>query len=426
MTAPLMSACVVVTDEVHDLHACLAALQKLRPLLSDIHVYGVAASERVLDFARKAGATVATGEGEHDVSAARNNAAAMAKSTWVLVVEPGEKIVADLERLQRLLVVEPGMMAQPDALSIQVRTTSDERDRSGSRQVRVYRPEVAKFDGMVDPRLVPVAEGRKLTILTPGREVISVSAASAERDPVIERARLERRIERANTAVADLEKSGVGGDDLVTALVDRARLLREIDEDNAALADLTRARTTRATQKYRWRARQELATLLIKHGHYGGAETVIAELDRDGADEAYSQWLRVLLSASQGKAREALEVLRELGEVKAADGRAVSTPAILNERMVMAARVGEFDEALDCCIQLVAVHGHASRYARMLLKLWGGRSAEGLADRLVAAGGLHQNTLAEALRQLGEPGAAVADSLLDESREVKPLAVRVM
>ena len=52
MTAPLMSACVVVTDEVHDLHACLAALQKLRPLLSDIHVYGVAASERVLDFAR--------------------------------------------------------------------------------------------------------------------------------------------------------------------------------------------------------------------------------------------------------------------------------------------------------------------------------------------------------------------------------------
>ena len=426
MTAPLLSACIVVTDEVHDLHACLGALQQLRPLLSEICVYGVAASERVLDFARKAGATVTTGDGEHDIAVARNHAAAMTNATWVLVVEPGEKIVADIERLQRLLAVEPGMMAQPDALSIQVRAGSEDKERAPQRQVRIYRPEVARFDGAVDPKLVPVAEGRKLTILTPGREVVSASAASAERDPVIERARLERRIERANATVADLEKGGVGGDDLVTALVDRARLLREIDEDNAALADLTRARTTRATQKYRWRARQELASLLIKHSHYAGAETVIAELDRDGADESYSQWLRALLAASQGNARVALDVLRGLEEVKAADGRAVATPAILNERMVMAARVGEFDEALDCCIKLVTVHGQAPRYARMLLKLWGGRSGTGLADRLVAAGGLHQNGLAEALRQLPDPGPAVAASLLDEAREVKPLAVRVM
>ena len=264
MTAPLLSACIVVTDEVHDVHACLGALQQLRPLLSEICVYGVAASERVLDFARKAGATVTTGDGEHDVAVARNNAAAMTNATWVLVVEPGEKVIADIERLQRLLAVEPGMMAQPDALSIQVRAGSEDKDRAPHRQVRIYRPEVARFDGAVDPKLVPVAEGRKLTILTPGREVVSASAAGAERDPVIERARLERRIERANATVADLEKGGVGGDDLVTALVDRARLLREIDEDNAALADLTRARTTRATQKYRWRARQELASLLIK------------------------------------------------------------------------------------------------------------------------------------------------------------------
>ncbi len=426
MTAPLLAACVVVTDEVHDLHACLGSLQQLRPLLSEICVYGVAASERVLDFARKAGAKVGTGEGEHDVAVARNRAAEMTEATWVLVVEPGEKVAADIERLQRLLAVEPGMMAQPDAMSIQVRSVSDERDRGAHRQVRLYRPELARFEGAVDPKLVPVTQGRKLTILTPGGEVVSTSGASAERDPVIERARLERRIERANATVADLEKGGVGGDELVTALVDRARLLREVDEDNAALADLTRARTTRATQKYRWRARQELAALLIKHGHYPGAETVMAELDRDGADEAYTQWLRALMAASQGNARDALEVLRGLGEVKAADGRAVSTPAILNERMVMAARVGEFGEALDCCVQLVSVHGQGQRYARMLLKLWGGRSPEGLADRLVVAGGLQQKGLADALRLLPEPGPSVAASLLDEARVVKPMAVRVM
>lgn len=423
MTPPLLAACVVVTDEVHDLHACLTSLERLKPLVAEINVYGINADERVLEYARNSGASVAAWQGVVDEAEARNRAIAMTNAHWVLVMDSGEKVVADKDRLSRLLVVEPGMMAQPDAMSVQVR--GDDEERTG-REPRLLRQAVARYGGGHNPTLEPKTSGRRLTVLTPGRDVIAVSVSSGDGDPVIERARIDRRIQRADAAIADLEERGVGGDELVTALVERARLLRSIEEDNAALADLTRARSTRATKQYRHRARQELASLLIRHGHFAAAEQVIDELERDDADADYTQWLRALSAGAQGQARTALESMRELDDVVSADGRKVPTPAILNERMVLAARVGEFDEALDCCVQLVAVHGQSKRYARMLMKLWGGRSPEALADMLVKAGGRNQTAVAESLRQMPDPGPAVAESLLDESREEKPLAVRVM
>lgn len=424
MTPPLLAACIVVTDEITDLQACLDSAERLRPLLGEVCVYGVGAQERVLEVARQAGASVASGVTETDLGTARNRAAAMTNATWVLVLRGDETVTVAADRLARLLAVEPGMMAQPDAMSVQVQPSDPEMP--SVREARLYRSAVARFAEQDTASLVPVAEGRRLTTLTPGRDVIAVNGAGGETSPAGERARLERRLARADAQVSSLERGGVAGDDLVTALVTRARVLRELDEDNAALSDLTRARRTRATRSYRWRARQDLASLLIKHGHYAGAETVIGELERDECDTEYISWLRAQASAARGQAREALEVLRGLDEVVAADGRRVSTPAILNERMVMAARVGEFDEALDCCVQLVAVHGQSRRYARMLLKLWGGRSARGLADKLVAAGGLHQHVVADALAAMPEPGPAVAQSLLDPAREEKPMAVRVM
>ncbi len=426
MTPPSLAACVVVTDEVHDLHACLASLQQLHPLVSQICVYGAGAPERVLEFARQAGAVVGAGPGEGDISLARNEAAALAGTSWVFIVEPHERVSADPGRLRRLLAIGPGMLAQPDCLSIQVRPAGADEGAPVARQARIYRAGAARYDGAAEPQLVPVSPGRKLTILTPAREVVAVTATGAQADPVAERARMRRRIERASATIAALEAGGAGGDDLVTALVDRARLYARIDEDNLALADLTRARATRCTQRYRWRAREDLALLLIRHGHFAGAETVLGELERDGADAGYASWLRALSAAAQGQARAALETLRELGEVRASGGELVGAPAILNERMVMAARVGEFGEALDCCVRLVAVHGLSRRYGRMLLKLWGPRSPQGLADRLVEAGGPHQVAVADTLRMLPEPGPAVAESLLDPVRERKPLAVRVM
>ncbi|MBO3163711.1 hypothetical protein GZ188_08170, partial [Dermatophilus congolensis] len=358
MTTKLLAACIVATDEATDLRACIASLQRLTPLVSEICVYSIGADPRILDQATNAGATVTTGTGEYDESLARNNAAAMTDATWVLHLTPNDRVTADTERLERLIQATPGMMAQPDLLSILL--THDD-DPTEHREKLLYRPAIARFRGIHNPQLEPLIPGRKPTTL---------------------------------------EHEGTAGDALVTALVERARLHRALGDDNAALTDLTRARTTRATRICRWRARQDLASLLIAHNHHNAATAVIAELDRDGADSEYTAWLRALSSASQGKAYSALRTLRTLHNVTAADGRKVPTTTILNERMILAARIGEFDEALDCCIRLVSVHGQPQRFARMLLKLWGGRSAAGLAERLIETGGPNQTAVAAALAQL--------------------------
>lgn len=423
MTPSLLAACIVVTDEVTDLQSCLDSAARLRPVLAEICVYGVGAQERVLEAARQAGASVATGPADTGLGTARNRAAAMTGASWVVVLRPEETIAAAPDRLGRLLAIEPGMMVQPEVLAIQVHSSAT--DNPVTREPRLYRPALARFEENEEPALVPLTEGHRLTTLTPGRDVAAVHAAVRDTSPAQERARLERRLARVDAQVDAMERGGTTGDDLVAALVTRARVLRGLGEDDAALADLTRARTTRATRTYRWRARQELAGLLIKHGHYAGVETVLGELERDGASPEYTAWLRALSSAARGRAAEALDVLRGLDEVVSADGRKVGTPVILNERMIMATRVGEFDEALDCCVQLVAMHGQPRRYARMLLKLWGGRSAIGLADKLVAAGGLHQTAVAEALRLMPEPGPGVADALLDPAREEERVTGRL-
>ncbi|WP_208305423.1 glycosyltransferase family 2 protein [Dermatophilus congolensis] len=380
MTTKLLAACIVATDEATDLRACIASLQRLTPLVSEICVYSIGADPRILDQATSAGATVTTGTGEYDESLARNNAAAMTDATWVLHLTPNDRVTADIERLERLIQATPGMMAQPDLLSILL--TYDE-DPTEHREKLLYRPAIARFRGIHDPQLEPLIPGRKPTTL---------------------------------------EHEGTAGDALVTALVERARLHRALGDDNAALTDLTRARATRATRICRWRARQDLASLLIAHNHHNAASAVIAELDRDGADSEYTAWLRALSSASQGKAYSALRTLRTLHNVTAADGRKVPTTTILNERMILAARIGEFDEALDCCIRLVSVHGQPQRFARMLLKLWGGRSAAGLAERLIETGGPNQTAVAAALAQLAEPGPTIAASLLEPTSEKTPTA----
>ncbi|MBO3178572.1 glycosyltransferase family 2 protein, partial [Dermatophilus congolensis] len=414
MTTKLLAACIVATDEATDLRACIASLQRLTPLVSEICVYSIGADPRILDQATSAGATVTTGTGEYDESLARNNAAAMTDATWVLHLTPNDRVTADIERLERLIQATPGMMAQPDLLSILL--TYDE-DPTEHREKLLYRPAIARFRGIHDPQLEPLIPGRKPTTLTPGRDVITINRATNTPDPATNRSRLERRRHRATTAITTLEHEGTAGDALVTALVERARLHRALGDDNAALTDLTRARATRATRICRWRARQDLASLLIAHNHHNAASAVIAELDRDGADSEYTAWLRALSSASQGKAYSALRTLRTLHNVTAADGRKVPTTTILNERMILAARIGEFDEALDCCIRLVSVHGQPQRFARMLLKLWGGRSAAGLAERLIETGGPNQTAVAAALAQLAEPGPTIAASLLEPTSE---------
>ncbi len=425
MTAPRIAVCLVVTDDARDLHGCLQSMRQLGPLLAELCVYGVGAPEQTLAFARNAGAKVEVGEWDGDVSAARNAAACMSDAPWVLVVEPNERLRVDVGHLSRLLDLPADMVGEPDALTVDISAGRGLGARA-SRGERIYRPERAHYVGTLEEHLEPLEPGRPLRTLSAGAEVIGIWSVVEEDAPLgSERDRLKRREARASAALDKLEQAGISGNDLVTALVERSRARRELGDDDGALADLNRARRVKASDAYRWRAREDLTTLLIEHGYYAGANKLIGELRDDGADESYSDWLTAQVHAAQGQAHVAWEILRRLERVTSSEGRVIATPEILTEQMHMANRLGEFDEALQCCVDLVARHNLGARHGRMLLKLWGPRSPEGLTDLLIQADGRYLDDVAVALEGLPGLGPDVA-ARLREVRSEKPAAVRIM
>ncbi len=423
MTAPRIAVCLVVTEEAPDIAGCLASVRQLGHLLTEVCVYGAGAREQVLAAARQAGAKVQAGDYDGDLSAARNAAACMTDAPWVLVIEPDERLRADIPALTKLLALPERMVGEPDAIALEV--SRGAARGASARLDRLYRPDRAHYVGSLEDHLEPLAPGRELVSLNAGTEVVSIWAVVADRARGDDRARNLRRLARACAAVEHLQETGVGGNDLVTALVERSRVRRALGDDDGALADLNRARRIRAGDAYRWRAREDLTTLLIEHGYYDGANRLIAELRSDGADSGYSDWLTAQVHAAQGQARVAVDILRRLESATSSEGRVVATPEILTEQMQMANRIGELDEALGCCVDLVAKHGLAARHGRMLLKLWGPRSADGLADLLIQADARHLDDVAAALEVLPEPGPAVA-AALREVRTAKPAAMRIM
>jgi len=406
METPSLTCCLVIGDDVRDLHGCLASLASLGDLLAGTVVVGMGAPERTLEFARRAGADVHVRPDDGDLAAARNEAAGMAETEWVFFVEPEERVSADPALLAKLLEAQPGEVVRPDALQIEVVGTTD---APPTREIRLYRTAACQYLGGVQPRLAARELGHTLRPLNPGGDVVRVTAA----DPAGERTRLQRREARASRVVEVLDSTGTEGDELASALVERARARRALGDANGALSDLNRARALQCSDRYRDIAREELVGLLVEHRHFTGARTLIGQLRAGGNDSGYSDWLEAQVHAAEGQAADALRIvdrLREGGLLSRADGGVVAPPEILNETMILAARVHDYDKALECCLELVARHGQAPRYGRLLLKLWGHRSPEALADELDRVGAPVES-VAPALRQLPEPGPAAAAAL---------------
>lgn len=411
MDTPSLACCLVVGDDARDLHAALASLASLGDLHGGTVVVGMGAPERTLEFARRAGAQVFSRPDDGDLAAARNEAAAAAGTPWVFVLEPDDRVDANPALLEKLLVDDPGAVVRPDALQVEVQQGGDEEP---VRELRVYRTASCHFVGGIRPRLVTRDATRTLRPLNPGGDVVSVGTVHVD-GSAAERARLKRREARATRVVDVLDADSVSGDELVSALVERARARRALGDGNGALIDLNRARALPASDRALDTAREELVGLLVEYRHLTGARTLIGQLRQGSGDPRYTDWLEAQVHAAEGQARHALEIvdrLREDGLLTRADGAVIAPAELLNEAMVLAARVHDYDKAFECCLELVSRHGQARRYGRMLLKLWGSRSPQALAEVLSRAGAPVEQVSA-AMRGLQGAGPEVADALVE-------------
>ncbi|MDA8295484.1 MAG: glycosyltransferase [Actinomycetota bacterium] len=150
-SAPLVSACLIVKDEAHQLEDCLRAASLLA---DEIVVYDTGSTDDTIAVARQLGARVIAGHWDDDFSHARNDALAHCHGEWILWVDADEQLQCDEPaKLLEFLASSPGDV---DAylVSIDNLQGTDASTVFTHPAARLFRRERAMWDGRIHEQVV--------------------------------------------------------------------------------------------------------------------------------------------------------------------------------------------------------------------------------------------------------------------------------
>lgn len=400
---PPLTPVMIVRDEERFLPGALDSLAGLVPIVAPACVYDTGSVDGTVSLAMDAGASVQQGYWDDDFARAKNEAAAMADSSWVLSLDADERVVGDSAMLAAALRVAEGKGL--DSLVIDVDDVRGGETVNTAPSVRLFRPSQAHFRNRIHEVVVRRDGGTRRAAHLP-REVLRlrhVGYGPAEA--------MERRRER-NSRIGDLEVAAARqqGDDsvrLVEALVNRGRS-RSIGGDWAAgIPDWTEARSLSSETPFRLYAGELLARAFIEVGCVPEAANVLQTVRDEGSDAHLVSWLTARAFAMTGRPRQVVQALREVGVPVSALGERHSIAPVLQARMLAAAEIGETELAIDDAVHLMAGHG-VHGFARLLSLLWGSRPVSQLAEALAAVGDDHLARIADEFDGLGDQGSDVA------------------
>jgi hypothetical protein len=406
--AVAISAVLVVRDEAGEIRDCVTAASKFA---DEVVVYDTGSGDDTTSLARAAGAVVVDGFWDGDLGRARTDAAAAASGDWVLVLAADERPVGDPAELRALLAADGG----PDARAVLVHEDADAFG-SGSHQwvSRLVRRGTVLWTGRVHEHLV------RTDGLPPVEETMPAHVLGIEHrgyaDPDVVRRKGEHNAHLAEAELHALlrlrpnDRAGIAeallalGRSLITAnrvqdAVDTFETLREL-----------------APRTPQWREGTDLlARILLGAGGFDDAVVLLSDQLRDaGAEPHYCDWLRAQALAQLGSPAEALDLVRAIDQLVDPGGRRHELGQVLELRALLAALVGERQEALDALAQAMAHHGRVRGRGQMLLELWAAEADHSPADlaRIVrAAGSDHLAAIARELRSAGGEGPDVALAL---------------
>ncbi|GMA41067.1 glycosyltransferase family 2 protein [Mobilicoccus caccae] len=410
METPLLAAALIVKNEEENLPGCLASLEALGPLMSEVCVYDTGSSDRTIEIAEAAGARVERGFWDADFARARNSAISMANAKWVLIIDADERVEADVPTLKRALreALKSGGLGY-DTMDVPVVDVRHGRELQTLISVRLLRPGRAHYSGAIHEQVVARCEGMTLNSYDVGRSTIAVHHHGYS-DEELYAEKLRRNAAIAEEVVAEAE-SGSDTDTLIRGLVDRARSVRPVDPDRALL-DLRRVRGMKSGMRYRWWGLENLADCLIDVGEFSEAAQVTAQLRGEGGPTSYCDYLDARRLAAVGDVEAALALLRNIDSLETSM-RVVQSPMVLiKARMDACLHVGVYDEAAACLIRLMASYGQIKRkHGDLLLKMWGGLPLEALVEVLVEADRGYLPAIIEEFQASEGVGPAVAESL---------------
>lgn len=414
MAEPGLTACLIVKDEAAALPSCLAALDRIRPVLREICVYDTGSGDGTPELARRSGCRVVEGYWDDDFARARNAAMDLAQTDWVLSIDADEQLVTETDRMRRLLE-----FARRERLDTLVLDMDDVRDGvcvSSSPLVRMFRPDVAQFRNRVH-EIIAARNGSTLRGARVGRPVAHIAHHGYGPSAAMERRR-ERNSRLGDVEVSELLAQGADADRLVEALVNRGRSRSIGGEQAAGIEDWESARRLATTSPFRTWAGELLASAHIERRDFAAVSSILTELSREGSDPEQLAWLAGRAFAAAGQPREALECLRQVTQPTSALGLQGGLAPVLQARMMAAAEVGDTETAIEAALPLLARHGVVHGFGRLVLLCWAPRPPEALAARLLAEGVAHRTALVQEFARWGEAGLAVSAALADEGPQV--------
>lgn len=416
METPLLAAALIVKNEERNLPGCLEALSGFRPLIGQVCVYDTGSTDRTIELAESFGAKVARGYWDGDFARARNAAIAMCDAKWILIVDADERIEGSVNRLRVTLrnALTAGLTGC-DAMSVQVLDVRDSKTELAWGSSRLLRSGRVHYEGRVHEQVVRIKDG-----VPPIQPEIDDRILRIAHIGYADEARVQEKLAR-NAEIADRDVALFANDparveQLIRSLVDRARSVQSRGDNEAAARDFERARALPSGYTYRWWGMQQLADLYVTLGKFDKAQELADQLRGEGSNPEYCDWIEARALLAQGNTLAGMQRLRRIDKLVSAIGSMSPTALLLETRMSGAILLGEFDEAIASLIPLMARHGQVSGYGKILLRLWGTRPLDLLAEFLRESDGGHLNALVAELDSTAGQGPVLAALLKPHMR----------
>lgn len=415
METPLLAAALIVKNEEKFLPDCLASLNALRPLLSEICIYDTGSTDGTIDIAEAAGARVERGYWDNDFSRARNAAAAMVTAKWILSVDADETVRANQSVLSaHLRSSARGLDGGAEVLECNIQSYDQVgyltacwlTRRIGRKGRSVWRGSVHEILHPASPRAAVSRLPKNALELAHRGYAVSVEELVAKG---------LRNVEAGRNA-----NSHITPKDGAEALINEARShLLAKDLDSALSCGWSAHRTAREAVLRQW-ALEVIIDAELEAGRPRLAQQLIAELAAEGGGRDHCSWLMARALVALGDHSEARKYLATIQQPVTAAGITEGYIKVLKARMYLAAHAGDDDEAFACCASLMAKHGIIEGMGAGLLAFWGReRSIEALVQLICDISSEWLEQIADELSPLGPSGARAA-VLMKQELSISP------
>jgi GT2 family glycosyltransferase/tetratricopeptide (TPR) repeat protein len=342
----VLTACLIVKDEEQMLGACL---ESVRDAVDEIVVYDTGSSDRTVQIARSAGATVIEGSWEDSFALARNAALSHATGEWVLSIDADERLQADPDAL-RAQLADPEADVEAYLVAIE-NLHGPGNPRSVHTAIRVFRRRSSTWRHRLHEQVVAADDpGRPLrTAYLSGARLIHHGYIAEVFD---DRNKAERNLSLASAAVGDEEV------DRSYALMNLGRALESAGRSEEAVARLSEAAASASDLITKRLAVSNLVYILGRLGRFDEALARLTELRQLSRSQVAADVAEGRTRLAMGETVEGLAILARIPDRgRDDDGMEYGPHVVAAIRAEALASLGRYGEAADVVLDAVRSAG---------------------------------------------------------------------